>query len=82
MTHSEQNFCNEQKSAGNLSKKQKFGKSLGNAALIVISNTNRTKCPFKDFLSHKCGRKGHLKAVCKSKVVAEHFSKTNEIYAK
>ena len=34
----------------------------------------KCKCPFKDSICHKCGKKGHLKKVC--------FSKTNAVKPK
>ena len=70
------------KSTANSAKKQNFSKNLWKRCTDCYVKHKRTECPFKDFLCHKCGRKGHLKAVCKSKYIAEqpHSSKTNEIY--
>ena len=71
------------KSAGNSATKRSFSKNLWKrCADCYHAKHKRTECSFKDFLCHKCGRKGHLKAVCKPKYVAEqpHCSKTNEIY--
>ena len=37
----------------------------------------KSKCPFKDSVCHKCGKKGHLKKVCFSKTTAVKPKATN-----
>ena len=70
------------KSTAKSAKKQNFSKNLWKRCTDCYVKHKCTECSFKDFLCHKCGRKGHLKAVCRSKYVAEqpHSSKINEIY--
>ena len=69
------------KSACNSEKKQNFSKNLWKRCTDCCVKYKRTECSFQDFLYHKCGRKGHLKALCRSKYAAEqtHSSKTNKI---